>query len=155
MTCTTKTAPRNRSENQPARTEKKAVTTLQPFPKWRIPLQHQSLKHKSNTHKTLPSQSTIRHTKRDGHKTATHKDHNNTKPIWQTIVLWNTPCFKLKSKKTAKNSISPIVIPKKNSKVIPKARRSANMSKRISNIHESTRRFNAASRKNTQRTLSL
>jgi len=37
---------------------------------------------------------------------------------------------------------------KKNGKVIPKARRSANMGKRISNIHESTRRFNVASRKN-------
>jgi hypothetical protein len=37
---------------------------------------------------------------------------------------------------------------KKNSKVIPKARRSANMKRRISNIHESTRRFNAASPKN-------
>jgi hypothetical protein len=39
---------------------------------------------------------------------------------------------------------------KKNSKGIPKARRSANMRRRISNIHESTRRFNAASRKNTK-----
>jgi hypothetical protein len=39
---------------------------------------------------------------------------------------------------------------KKNSKRIPKARRSANIRKRISNIHESTRRFNVASRKNTK-----
>jgi hypothetical protein len=37
---------------------------------------------------------------------------------------------------------------KKNSKVIPKARRSANMKRRVSNIHESTLRFNAASPKN-------
>ena len=37
---------------------------------------------------------------------------------------------------------------KKNSKVIPKARRSANMKRRVSNIHQSTRRFNAASPKN-------
>jgi hypothetical protein len=39
---------------------------------------------------------------------------------------------------------------KKNGKGIPKARRSVNMGKRISNIHKSTRRFNAASRKNTK-----
>jgi hypothetical protein len=43
---------------------------------------------------------------------------------------------------------------KKNSKGIPKARRSANIGKRVSNIRESTRRFNVASPKNAQRTLS-
>jgi hypothetical protein len=37
---------------------------------------------------------------------------------------------------------------KKNSKGIPKARRSADMGKRISDMHESTCRFNVASRKN-------
>jgi hypothetical protein len=37
---------------------------------------------------------------------------------------------------------------KRNSKEIPKALPSANMRKSISNIHESTRRFNVASRKN-------
>jgi len=44
---------------------------------------------------------------------------------------------------------------KKNSKETPDLLPSANMRKRISNIHESTRRFNAASPKNAQRTLSL
>jgi hypothetical protein len=59
-----------------------------------------------------------------------HKDHNNTKPIWQTIVLCNTPCFKLKSKKPAKNSISPIVIPKK---------RQRNSQSKTFSQHEKTR----------------
>jgi hypothetical protein len=49
-----------------------------------------------------------------------HKDHNNTKPIWKIIVLCNALCFKLKSKKTAKNSPSRIVIPKKTAKKFPK-----------------------------------
>jgi hypothetical protein len=44
---------------------------------------------------------------------------------------------------------------KKNSKRISKVLPSANIGKCVSNIHESTRRFNAASRKNAQRTLSL
>jgi hypothetical protein len=44
---------------------------------------------------------------------------------------------------------------KQNRKEIPKVLPSANMRKRISNIHESTRRFNVAARKNSQRTLSL
>jgi hypothetical protein len=39
---------------------------------------------------------------------------------------------------------------KKNGKVIPKARRSVNMRNRISNIHESTRRFNVSSPKNAK-----
>jgi len=76
----------------------------------------QSFKHKSNTDKALPSQSTIRRTKRYGHKPSRHKDHNNTKPIWKIIVLCNAPCFKLKSKKTAKNNPSRIVIPSKTAK---------------------------------------
>jgi hypothetical protein len=37
---------------------------------------------------------------------------------------------------------------KQNGKEIPKARPSANIGKRVSNIHVSTRRFNVASRKN-------
>ncbi len=60
------------------------------------------------------------HTKHYGHKPATHKDHNNTKPIWKIIVLCNALCFKLKPKKTAKNKPSPIVIPKKTRKNILK-----------------------------------
>ncbi len=48
-----------------------------------------------------------------------------------------------------------MVVPKKNGKGIPKARRSANIGKRVSNMHESTRRFNVASPKNAQRTLAL
>ena len=51
-----------------------------------------------------------------------HKDHNNTKTIWKAIVLCNTPCFKLKSKKTAKNNPSPIVIPSRTAKKFPKYR---------------------------------
>jgi len=62
----------------------------------------------------------MRHTKRYGHKPARHKDHNNTKPIWKAIVLCNALCFKLKSKKTAKNSFSLIVIPSKTRKKILK-----------------------------------
>ena len=78
----------------------------------------------SNTSETLTihsqNQSAIRHTKRYGHKPARHKDHNKTKPIWKVIVLCNTPPFKLKSKKTAKNNPSPIVIPSKTAKKFPK-----------------------------------
>jgi len=48
-----------------------------------------------------------------------------------------------------------IVIPRKSGKELPDLLPSANMGKRVSNIHESTRRFNAASPKNTQRTPSL
>jgi len=44
------------------------------------------------------------------------------KPIWKVIVLCNTPCFKLKSKKTAKNNPSLIVIPSKTAKKFPKYR---------------------------------
>jgi hypothetical protein len=76
----------------------------------------------SNTSQTLTrhsqNQSTIRHTKRYGHKPARHKDHNNTKPIWKIIVLCNAPRFKLKSKKTAKTNPSLIVIPSKTRKKI-------------------------------------
>jgi len=39
---------------------------------------------------------------------------------------------------------------KKNSKGIPKVLPSANMRKRVSNMHESTRRFNVASPKNAK-----
>jgi hypothetical protein len=46
------------------------------------------------------------------------EDHNNTKPIWKATVLCNALCFKLKSKKTAKNNPSLIVIPKKTRKKI-------------------------------------
>ena len=76
----------------------------------------QSLKHKSITDKTLPSQSTLRDTKRNGRKPARHKDHDNTRPIWKIIVLCNALCFKLKSKKTAENIASRIVIPSKTRK---------------------------------------
>jgi len=51
-----------------------------------------------------------------------NKDHNNTKPIWKTIVLCNTPRFKLKSKKAAKNKPSLIVIPNETAKKFPKYR---------------------------------
>ena len=78
----------------------------------------QSFKHKSNTTRHSQSQSKIRRTKRYGHKPATHKDHNNTKPIRKIIVLCNALCFKLKSKKTAKNNPSRIVIPSKTRKKI-------------------------------------
>jgi hypothetical protein len=78
----------------------------------------QSLKRKPNTDKTSQNQSTIRHTKRNGHKPATHKDHNNTKPIRKAIVLCNALCFKLKSKRTTKNNPSLIVIPSKTRKKI-------------------------------------
>jgi hypothetical protein len=50
--------------------------------------------------------------------------------------------------KNSEKQPSRIIVPKKNGKGIPKARRSANMGKRVSNIHESTRRFNVASPKN-------
>jgi hypothetical protein len=43
-----------------------------------------------------------------------------------------------------------IVIPRKSGKELPDLLPSANMGNRISNIHESTRRFNVASRKNTK-----
>jgi hypothetical protein len=76
----------------------------------------------SNTSQSLTrhsqNQSTLRHTKRNGHKPARLKDHNNTKPIWKIIVLCNALCFKLKSKKTAKNGPLRIVIPKKTAKKI-------------------------------------
>jgi len=42
------------------------------------------------------------------------------KPICKAIVLCNALCFKLKSKKTAKNSFSLIVIPSKTRKKILK-----------------------------------
>jgi hypothetical protein len=74
----------------------------------------------SNTSQSLTrhsqNQSTLRHTKRDGPKPARHKHHDNTKPIWKIIVLCNALCFKLKSKKTTKNSFSRIVIPSKTAK---------------------------------------
>ncbi len=80
----------------------------------------QSFKHKSNTTRHSQNQSTLRHTKRYGHKPARHKDHNSTKPIWKVIVLCNALCFKLKSRKKAKNSPSLIVIPNKTAKKFPK-----------------------------------
>jgi len=58
------------------------------------------------------------HTERNGRKPARHKDHDKTKPIWKLIVLCNALCFKLKSKKAAKNNPSLIVIPRKTRKKI-------------------------------------
>jgi len=77
----------------------------------------------SNTSQSLTrhsqNQSTLRHTKRNGHIPTRLKEHNNTKPIWKTIVLCNALCFKLKYKKPAKNSPSLIVIPSKTAKNFP------------------------------------
>jgi hypothetical protein len=77
----------------------------------------QNFKNKSNTDKTLPKpEHNTAHKKRYEHKPATHIDHANTKTKGQTSVLWKTLCFKLKSKRTAKNRPSLKVIPKKTAK---------------------------------------
>jgi hypothetical protein len=80
----------------------------------------QNFRKSSTLTRHFQNQSTMLHTKRNGHKPARHKDHNNTKPIWKAIVLCNTPGFKLKSEKTTKNNPSPIVIPSKTRKKFPK-----------------------------------
>jgi hypothetical protein len=80
----------------------------------------QNFRKSSTLTRHFQNQSTMLHTKRNGRKPARHKDHNNTKTIWKVIVLCNAPRFKLKSKKTAKNSPSRIVIPNGNGKKFPK-----------------------------------
>ena len=100
------------------------------------------------TDKTLPSQSTIRHTKRYGHKPARHKDHNDTKPIWKAIVLCNALCFKLKPKKTAKNNPSRIVIPKKTAKEFPKHR----FQPTLESVFQTYMNLHAGSTRQAQRT---
>ncbi len=105
-------------------------------------------KHKSNTTIHSQSQSTLRHT-----KNAMDTNQQHTKITQHKTNMANHRSLKrtlLQAEIQKNNEKQPFTHSdsKKNSKVIPKARRSANMKRRISNIHESTRRFNVASRKN-------
>jgi hypothetical protein len=75
---------------------------------------------------------------------------NHTNSVPRAHLLFSAHCTSLPYQNHVGHSDS-----KKNTKEIPKAQPSANIGNRISNIHESTRRFNVASPKNTQRTLTV
>jgi len=115
MTFMTKTAPPTDQKNSPRAQKRKPSRHCNPSQNEES---HSNIK-ASNTSQTLQDTPKARvkcDTQNAMDTNQQHKDHNNTKPIWQTIVLCNTLRFKLKSKKTAKNSPSPIVIPKKTAK---------------------------------------
>jgi hypothetical protein len=91
-----------------------------------------------HAHKTLRTQtSNTQRSQQHKHNLANHRSLKST--------LLQAETQKTSEKQPFTHSCS-----KKNSKGIPKARPSANMRTRFSNIHESTRRFNAASPKNTK-----
>jgi hypothetical protein len=77
----------------------------------------------SNTSQTLTrhsqNQSTIRPTKRNGHKPATHKDQQHKTNMENHRSLQRT-LLQAETRKTAKNRPSRIVIPKKTAKEFPK-----------------------------------
>jgi hypothetical protein len=83
---------------------------------WKSHFNVQSFKRKSITDKTLPKPEYTASHKTRWAQTAKHEDHNNTKTIWKIIVLCSALCFKLRYKKSAKNSFSIIVIPSKTAK---------------------------------------
>jgi len=89
------------------------------------------------------------HTKHYGHKPARQRSQQHKTNMENNRSLKRT-LLQAETQKNSEKQPFTIVIPRKSGKELPEVLPSANMGNRISNIHESTRRFNAASRKNTK-----